>query len=74
MDDPKRQAWFYLGAGVVAVIAGPYFLLTGSADDPLRLIDWSILAMGIVALYRGAKGFYDLRKAGPKDSSPNDPS
>ena len=28
MEDPKRQAWMYLVAGVVAIVAAIYFLST----------------------------------------------
>jgi hypothetical protein len=61
----------YVIAGVVAVVAAIYFLTsdTGHTGD-FSLLDWGILGMGIVALYRGAKMFLDLRRNG---AAPQDP-
>ena len=74
MEDPKRQAWMYLIAGVVAIAAAVYFLSTdtdtGTAGN-FSLLDWAILGMGVVAIYRGAKGFIDLRRG---DAEPRNPS
>ncbi|MCB0910838.1 MAG: hypothetical protein KDB60_04380 [Propionibacteriaceae bacterium] len=72
MEDPKRQAWMYLVAGVVAVIAAIYFIATaGQANDSWGLLDYAILGMGLVAIYRGVKGFRALRNgdAGPAGGS-----
>ncbi|MFT4108735.1 hypothetical protein [Propionicimonas sp.] len=69
MDDPKRQAWMYLVAGVLAIVGGIYFLATEGQDGTYVLLDWVILGMGVVAIYRGAKGFYDLRR-GPAQPTP----
>ncbi len=69
MEDPKRQAWMYLIAGVLAVVAAIYFIATsGQANDSFGILDYAILGMGIVAIYRGAKGFRDLR-GGDGDST-----
>ncbi|MGC3995607.1 MAG: hypothetical protein QM779_16055 [Propionicimonas sp.] len=69
MEDPKRQAWMYLVAGVVAIVAAIYFLSTESQAGTYVLLDWGILAMGVVAIYRGGKGFYDLRRDQAKPTS-----
>jgi hypothetical protein len=62
VENPKRQAWMYLVVGVAAVIAGPWFLLTDNGQGSLGLLDWAILGMGIVAVYRGVRGFLDLKR------------
>lgn len=65
MEDPKRQAWMYLIAGVVAVVAAIYFLSTSSqAGDSFGILDWAILGMGIVAIYRGGRGLLAVRRGG----------
>lgn len=63
VEDPKRQAWMYLVAGVLAVIAGIYFISTAGqqANDQFGLLDYVILGMGAVAIYRGVRGFLALR-------------
>lgn len=75
MEDPKRQAWMYLIVGVVAVIAAIYFLSTESQGaNSFSIFDWAILAMGVVATYRGVKGFIDLRRGDAKPAAPTKPS
>lgn len=71
MEDPKRQAWMYLIAGIVAIIAAIYFISTaGQVNDSFGILDYAILGMGVVAIYRGVRGFRDLRRAdgGPTGS------
>lgn len=75
MEDPKRQAWMYLVAGVVAVVAALYFLSTDAqSSGNLNILDWGILGMGIVATYRGVKGFIDLRRGEAKPAAPTKPA
>ncbi len=75
MEDPKRQAWMYLVAGVVAIAAAIYFLSTETqGQDSFSILDWGILGMGVVATYRGVKGFIDLRRGAAKPSTPAKPS
>lgn len=71
MQDPKRQAWLYLVAGVVAVIAASYFLSVDAAGGggDFAVLDWALLAMGIVAAVRGVRMFRDLRKDAEKAAS-----
>lgn len=54
----------YLIAGVAAIIAAIYFISTASsgAGDSFGILDYAILGMGIVAVYRGVKGFLDIRR------------
>lgn len=63
----------YLVAGVLAVIAGIYFISTAGqqANDQFGILDYAILGMGVVAIYRGVKGFRALRNgdAGPAGGS-----
>ena len=53
----------YVVVGPLAIIAGIYFLMTtsGTTGD-FSLLDWAILGMGIVALYRGVRMYLELRK------------
>ncbi|MCA0308765.1 MAG: hypothetical protein LCH87_15645 [Actinobacteria bacterium] len=71
MEDPKRQAWMYVVVGPLAIIAGIYFLMTtsGTTGD-FSLLDWAIIGMGVVATYRGVKGFLDIRRG---DAPPAEP-
>ncbi|MCA0295123.1 MAG: hypothetical protein LCH96_07375 [Actinobacteria bacterium] len=71
MQDPKRQAWLYLVAGVVAIIAAAYFLSVDSAGGggDFSILDWAILGMGVVATFRGVRMFLDLRKDAAKAAS-----
>lgn len=61
----------YVVVGPLAIIAGIYFLMTtsGTTGD-FSLLDWAILAMGIVALYRGGRMFLALRRG---EEPPADP-
>jgi ABC-type enterobactin transport system permease subunit len=63
VDDPKRQVWMYLIVGPLAIAAAIYFLASdnGTTGD-FSLLDWAILGMGIVALYRGVRMYLELRK------------
>lgn len=61
----------YLVAGVVAILAAAYFLTTDTSNSGnFELLDWAIAGMGVVALYRGAKGFRDLRRGTSTPASP----
>lgn len=53
----------YLIVGPVAIGLAIYYLMTdnGSSGD-FSLLDWAILGMGIVALYRGVRMYLELRK------------
>lgn len=63
MEDPKRQAWMYVVVGGIAVIAAIYFLaVDGMGSGSFGIFDWVILGMGVVAVFRGARMFLDLRR------------
>lgn len=51
----------YLIAGVVAIVAAIYFIATAPAGDSFGILDYAILGMGVVAIYRGVRGFLALR-------------
>lgn len=62
---PKNQAWLYVITGVVAIVSALYFMTLGSS-----VIDWLILAMGVVLIGLGARDFWALRQGTDKPSKP----
>lgn len=63
MNNPRREAWLYVVVGVIAVVGAGYFLaVDGMGSGSFGLLDWAILGMGIVAIYRGIKGFAAIRR------------
>lgn len=68
MEDPKRQAWMYLIAGVVAIVAAAFFLSIDPESD-FHTLDWVILAGGAIAVWQGLRRFWRLRQGGSGDAS-----
>jgi len=65
----------YLIAGVLAVVAAIYFISTADqAGDSFGILDYAILGMGVVAVYRGARGFLDLRRGDSGSTGSASPS
>lgn len=63
MKNPRTEAWMYLVVGVVAMIGGATFLLIAAGNNQdSNILDWAILIMGAVSVWRGGKAFYDLRQ------------
>ncbi len=70
MQDPKRQAWLYLVVGLLAVVFAVYFLSIDNAGQGqaggFAILDWGLLGMGVVAVYRGVRGLRTLRRDAEK--------
>jgi hypothetical protein len=60
VKDPKNLAIIYLVMGVVAVALALYYM---SIDPTGGVLDWIILGMGVVAIFRGGQQFLQLRAA-----------
>lgn len=64
MQDAIRFWWLYLLLGVAAAAMGCYGLYHLGLGSSL---DWILVAMGLVAVYRGVRG-YLLKRSGSADS------
>ncbi len=53
MKDPKNRPFVYIITGIVAIGASLYFLTVPSAG----ILDWLILGMGVVAVYKGVQEY-----------------
>jgi len=56
VKDPKNRPLLYVVTGVIAVAAAVYFLMLPSAG----ILDWFILAMGIVSIFKGVQEYLQL--------------
>ena len=73
MQDPKRQTWLYLGVGLAAIVSAIYFLSTDNGQTGnYNILDWAILGMGVVAVYRGVRMFLELRRGSDVPANPGE--
>jgi len=73
VKNPKNEAWLYLIVGVVAIGMGAYNLVVFAGDSG-NILDWVIVAMGAVAVWRGIKQFWDLRAQAGGSNRPGEGS
>ena len=58
MKDPKKLAITYLVMGALAIAVSLYYM---SIDPTGGVLDWIILGMGVVAMFRGGQQYLQVR-------------